>query len=105
MLTRAAATWRLTTLAVEDELTKPLREAVMRRWPGTRAAYLMQCPRCVSVWAGAATLLLPRWVTRVLALSAVTIAVNEARDHLASRALAERMRAARGDLRGQSETG
>ena len=105
MLTRMAACWRLTTLAVEDELTRPLREVVVRRWPGSQAAYLVQCPRCMSVWAGFATLLLPKWANRALAASTVTILVNELRDHLASRALAARMAAASGDLRREGEAG
>lgn len=100
-LTRAAATWRATVLITEDELTRPLREAVNRRWPDSRAAYLIQCPACVSVWAGFATLLLPRWATRALALSASTILVNEVRDHIAARALTARM-AASGVRQGES---
>lgn len=102
---RALATWRLTELAVSDEITRPFREAVNRRWPGSRVAYLVTCPACVSVWAGFATLILPRWAIRALALSASTILVNEARDHIAARALTARMAAARGDLQRESETG
>jgi hypothetical protein len=102
---KALATWRLTELVVEDELTRPLREAVTKRWPGSKAAYLAQCPRCVSMWIAAAVLILPEWLTRVLAFSAVTIAADEWRDHAAQRALATRMAAARGTVREQGEDG
>lgn len=40
------AAWRITELFAQDEITRRLRE----RFPG----YLWTCPRCLSVWAGAA---------------------------------------------------
>lgn len=102
---RVAATVRLTDIAAEDEVSRPLRDAIARRWPGSQVAYLVTCKRCVSVWAAASVLILPEWLTRVLAFSAVTIAADEWRDHAAQRALATRMAAARGTVREQGEGG
>lgn len=70
---RTAATWRLTRLVVEDEITRPLREAVSRRWPDSKAEYLVNCPYCVSVWAGAAAAVMPKWLACSLAFSAGTL--------------------------------
>jgi Protein of unknown function (DUF1360) len=56
----ALAVHRLTRLAVEDELTRPGREAVAKWAEGTaervawpRLAYFVTCPWCVSVWLAA----------------------------------------------------
>lgn len=73
---RTAATWRLTRLVTEDEVTRPLREAVSKRWPGSRVEYLVNCPACVSVWAGAAATVMPKWLACSLALSAGTLGVK-----------------------------
>lgn len=100
---RALATWRLTALVVEDEVTRPAREWVARRWPGSKAAYLATCPRCVSVWTAAVALLAPAWLCEVLALSSITIALNDWRDSRASAALTARMVAASGGVQRASE--
>lgn len=71
-----AATWRITRLIVDDEVAAPLRNAVGDRWPGSKAEYLVNCPYCVSVWAGAAVVVAPAAVTSALALSAGTLAVR-----------------------------
>ena len=77
----ALATYRLTRLVVEDEITAPLREKLWRHFdPGdTRIGYLFTCPWCVSFWVGAgvvcARTVAPKtWggVARVLAFSAAT---------------------------------
>lgn len=70
---RVAAAWRLTKLVVDDEVTRELREAVEDRWPGSKAAYLVNCPACVSVWAGLVAVVLPRPVAGALAASAGTL--------------------------------
>jgi hypothetical protein len=70
---RTAATWRLTRLVVDDEISRPLREAVHRRWPDSKAAYLVDCPYCVSVWAGVAAAVMPKWLACSLAFSAGTL--------------------------------
>lgn len=44
------AAWRATLLVVADELTRPARAAVLRRWDGGRLEYLLSCPWCASVW-------------------------------------------------------
>ena len=49
---------RVTRLVTRDEITRPLREGVLRKLddekPGhVRLAYLMECGWCASVWVGA----------------------------------------------------
>lgn len=66
-----AATARLTRLITEDEITRELREWVEDRTGSeSRLTYLVNCPYCVSVWAGAAMLVTPKPIRRLLALSA-----------------------------------
>jgi|SRR5882757_4830820 len=105
LLTRCLATWRITELIVSDEITRPAREAVAKRWPGSKPAYLLTCPRCVSVWAAAAVLILPEWICAVLGMSAATMLADDVRDHASQRALTARMVAAGGSVRRQGETG
>lgn len=100
---RALAVWRLTELIVEDQVSRPFRDAIANRWPGTPLAYLVTCKRCVSVWAAAVVLLIPAWLCEALALSSVTIWLNDWRDDQASAALARRM--SRGRVRREGETG
>jgi hypothetical protein len=77
----AAATARLTKLVTDDEIARPFRDAVIA-WsekPGSgalrkRAGYLVDCPWCVSMWAGGAVLAssrfrVGRWLTAAGALS------------------------------------
>lgn len=72
-----AATARLTRLAVDDEITRPARELVEElAGPDSRLTYLVNCPACTSVWAGAVVQALPRWVRVALALSAGTLAAR-----------------------------
>lgn len=75
------ATFRLTRLAVEDEITSPLREAVWKRYDvsDTKIGYFLTCPWCVSIWVGAGVVVARRvapaaWepVAAILAGSAVT---------------------------------
>ena len=96
LLTRCLAAWRLTELVVADEITRPIRDSVAKRWPGSKAAYLVQCPACTSVWAAAAVLLLPEWACTLLGLSGATMLANDVRDHAAQSALARRMAASGG---------
>jgi hypothetical protein len=51
------AVWRITELFTQDRITAKLRE----KFP----TYLWQCPRCMSVWAGA-------WCTTMFALGPLT---------------------------------
>jgi hypothetical protein len=93
LLVRALAVRRLTELVVDDEVSKPLRDAVEARWPGSRAAYLLTCKRCVSVWAGLLIVICPAWLTGALAYSAVTILADEWRAKRGASALERRVRA------------
>lgn len=77
----ALATYRLTKLVLDDEITAPARDWVFERCDPqtTRLGYLLTCPWCVSVWAGGAVQLLrlasPRaadFTSGLLAASAVT---------------------------------
>lgn len=88
----ALATRRLTALVVEDEITKPLRQAV-NRWAKDspefslreRIDFMVNCGACASVWAAGAVLLLDRFtagrlVLQLLATSAaaqITEAVTQ----------------------------
>ncbi|MBL6275334.1 hypothetical protein JMF97_04060 [Micromonospora fiedleri] len=60
---------RVTRLIVADEITRPLREAIVRRLPeGSPLAYLLMCRWCLSVWVAVPAAAgwwhlsyLPRW--------------------------------------------
>lgn len=79
---------RLTQLITEDEITKPLREAILqwgeRHKEGSwqdRLAYLVSCPACTSVWAAGVILVASRTpyarhLVKVLAVSQATLAVD-----------------------------
>lgn len=99
---KALATWRITELITTDEITRPAREAVTKRWPGSRAAYLVTCSRCVSVWSAAVVLLLPEWACTLLGLSGATMLAYEVSDHASQRALTARMAAAHGVRAGET---
>lgn len=62
----ALAVHRLTRLAVEDEVTRPLRERIEEAAPEGRLAYFVTCPWCVSIWVGAG------WAALSAAAPAVT---------------------------------
>lgn len=75
------ATYRLTKLVIEDELTAPLRNKIFEKFPpsSTKIGYLFTCPWCVSIWAGAGLIALEKSSPvlgevsqKVLAVSAVT---------------------------------
>ena len=86
-VTDILAVSRITRLITEDEITRPIREAIVGRKPEGQLAYLITCPLCVSVWVGAAVALSdgvrpiarPRAaLLRMLALSEATIALRKA---------------------------
>lgn len=56
LLVDVAATYRLTRLLVEDEITKPIREKVWEKYDPaeTKVGYWLTCPWCVSIWVGTA---------------------------------------------------
>lgn len=74
LLIDALATGRLTKLVVDDEITRPIRESIeSATGPDSKVTYLVNCPYCVSVWAGVAVQVLPRWAVRALALSGAAL--------------------------------
>jgi hypothetical protein len=84
------AVYRLTKLVNTDKIAEPLRDKVAEWFPPVRnqktklmemslPAYFVNCPWCVSIWAGAVIFTLRRispeaadWVSGILAASAVT---------------------------------
>jgi hypothetical protein len=69
----ALAVHRLTRLATEDEITRPLRERLTRWAAGDayraarpRVGYLLTCPWCMSIYAAAG------WAALTIAAPAVT---------------------------------
>ena len=82
------AVHRLTKLIVEDEITRPAREAVFH-WADDakqfslreRIATAIDCPACSSIWAGGLVLLasrsrLGRAAIGVLAISSASLAFD-----------------------------
>lgn len=69
------ATDRLTQLVTEDEITRPIREGVQRRWPDSKVSYLIGCRACVSIWSGlvVSSGAVPRRVLLALALSSAVL--------------------------------
>lgn len=54
LLILALATARGTRLVVEDYITQPFRDAVMRRFgEDSKVTYLANCTYCASIWVGA----------------------------------------------------
>jgi hypothetical protein len=77
----ALATYRLSRLVIEDEITEPVRRQVWRWFPPetTKTGYLLTCYWCTSIYAASALeisrMIAPRTtrsVETVLALSALT---------------------------------
>lgn len=93
-LVAALATQRLTQLITEDELTRPIRQAINNWAAGAeeftlkdRVATLASCSACMSVWAGAAVLVASsnRWtrpLVRTLAASGVALLLDAGRRRL-----------------------
>lgn len=82
-LTFAFATARLTVLLTLDEITSPLRGALLRRLDEERAshrtlAYLATCPWCLGAWLSAITAPVAWfWGTRpVVAVPAVALSFS-----------------------------
>jgi hypothetical protein len=83
-LVMSLATARLTQLVVDDEIAAPVRNQIMRRTPEKALDWvgeLIECPACMSVWAGAGILAaeqIPfgRVLVRVLALSQAALIVK-----------------------------
>jgi hypothetical protein len=64
ILLTVLATARLTRLVNKDEVTDPIRIAVIRRYgEDSRPAYFLGCPWCVSIWVGFALVPYALWIT------------------------------------------
>lgn len=78
------ATYRLTKLVMEDEITSGIRDKVISKFEQyPKVEYFIYCPWCVSVWAGAGLLVLDHVAPaigevtqKVLTASAVTGIIN-----------------------------
>lgn len=81
----ALATYRVTKLVIDDEITRELREKAFQTLdahPGKvskKLSYLLTCPWCVGIWAGAGVAALAvvapqtsRVLNTALASSAIT---------------------------------
>lgn len=81
---RVLATDRLTRLVVDDEITRPVREAIERRWPDSKVAYLVSCRACVSIWAAllVSSGAVPRRVLSALALSSAVLTLDRQDERL-----------------------
>lgn len=57
------ATYRLTKLVLDDEITREPREAILDRFnpAETKIGYLFTCPWCVSFWTGLGVFLIRRY--------------------------------------------
>lgn len=75
---RLLAVDRMTQLVTEDEITRPIREGIARRWPDSKVAYLVSCRACVSVWVAllVSSGIVPRRVLSALALSSAVLIID-----------------------------
>lgn len=90
MIMNSLATYRLTRLVIEDEITNDLRAKAyeqINKLPdpvANKLSYFLTCPWCVSIWAAGLLLVLRRtspelaeFVTGLLAASAVAGVISE----------------------------
>ena len=83
-LVYALAVARVTGLVTVDEITRPAREAILRRLNEHRRShialgYLITCPWCASIWvaAGAVALALPWGTSLWLLAPALVLAASQ----------------------------
>lgn len=82
-LTNAAlttlATYRVTKLLTEDEITQPIRDRIHSKFPpeSTKLGYFTTCPWCVSMYVAPVIHFMPTSVKTALAASAVTGIITE----------------------------
>lgn len=79
LLIDIVATYRLTKLVMEDKAAEGLREFIYTHFPNGKLEYLVNCPWCISFWAGLTIFVLRRYypeaanlLSSALAASAVT---------------------------------
>lgn len=87
LLVDIAAVYRLTKLAIDDEILYEVRAKVWEKFPPetTKIGYLFTCAWCMSIWMGAGIFALRKvdpelanYVSSVLAASAATgIAISK----------------------------
>ena len=90
--TDAIATYRLTKLVIDDEITREAREWAyvnLQKLPAplaNKVEYLLGCPWCVSIWAAGVLLAVRKinpdladYLNTLLAASAVTGVIDERR--------------------------
>lgn len=90
ILLNSLATYRLTRLVIEDEVTNELRAMAyeqINKLPDALANklnYFLTCPWCVSIWVAGGLLLLRKtspelaeFITGLLAASAITGVISE----------------------------
>lgn len=85
---------RLVQLVVDDEITRPVREWVDKKWPESKISYLVNCKACVSVWAGLAVSVgkMPHWVISALAASDAVLLIDRNDERLGALVAAYRKR-------------
>lgn len=86
---------RLVQLVVADEITRPIREGVEKRWPGSKIAYMVSCKACVSVWAGlvVSTGKVPKPIISALAASDVVLLIDRTDERVGALVAAYRKKA------------
>lgn len=76
---------RIVRLVQHDEIFENVRVRVFRKWPTDeyKLSYLLDCSKCLSVWAGAVVVseMLPRVVVDTLAVSEAVIMAMERSPH------------------------
>lgn len=77
LLVDALCAYRLTRLLTTDSITAPLRYRLSELHPFL--ADLLSCDHCASVWAAAATAVLPRRVRHPLAVAGAVSVYRELR--------------------------
>ena len=90
ILLNSLATYRLTRLVIQDEITAELRAKAFEQIAklpdplATKLTFLLTCPWCVGIWAAGAILVLRKtspelaeFITGLLAASAVAGVISE----------------------------
>lgn len=80
------ACFRLTKLAIDDEITRPLRERIWVKHPADHGiGFMLACPYCASVWAAAGVVTARRVIPRVWSPAADLLAIAAVAGELAAR--------------------
>jgi hypothetical protein len=87
LITASLATFRLTRLAIDDQITAPLREAVWRHSPpeDNGLGFVFTCPHCASIYAALAAAVLiqvaespnlPRPIRTIASITTTALALS-----------------------------